>query len=389
MNIPAKAPAITPAEVEDLINWHELRARLSDQSDDLGGARYHRQKLAEWRAFRGVAMSSQETDNVEDAAKWRALRNCARISHMGSAGIVDPQPGNYAHLTLNFWTVHDAPSDPLTLEWFDKFVEIAQRAQATVRRNFVGIGELERTGYIPAGSAAEREAKAVAALGAAVDAQTETITSLCNRIDHINTLCHDRVIPTDQKLRMVEDWSDGFAHPPREGGKPIPFTTPLKLLDDAIAAMAELHRSAEPIEDDPEINAKVPAASFRTFTDTHANLLYQRARLPEETLFQAHTKAVGDFLSELAEYLGLNGHTAKPADFITRAAEIRDWCADHMVSLDFVMALKIAEEVFEQYKKDQRKWWKRMDGTPILNDVAVRIATAFQSATRLPTEKQM
>ena len=45
--------------------------------------------------------------------------------------------------------------------------------------------------------------------------------------------------------------------------------------------------------------------------------------------------------------------------------------------LDFVIALKIAERVFEQYSKDQPKWWKRMDGTPILNDVAVRMAQAF------------
>jgi hypothetical protein len=44
---------------------------------------------------------------------------------------------------------------------------------------------------------------------------------------------------------------------------------------------------------------------------------------------------------------------------------------------DFCCALKISERVFNQYKEDQLKWWKRMDGTPILNDVAVRMATAF------------
>lgn len=45
--------------------------------------------------------------------------------------------------------------------------------------------------------------------------------------------------------------------------------------------------------------------------------------------------------------------------------------------MNFVEALKVAEAVFETYKYDQPKWWKRMDGTPILNDVAVRMAEAF------------
>jgi hypothetical protein len=73
---------------------------------------------------------SHEMSDVADAAKWRALRNCARITALGSAGIVTQRPNNYAHLTLNFWTVHDTPGDPMTLAWFDEFVEIAQRAQA-------------------------------------------------------------------------------------------------------------------------------------------------------------------------------------------------------------------------------------------------------------------
>jgi hypothetical protein len=45
--------------------------------------------------------------------------------------------------------------------------------------------------------------------------------------------------------------------------------------------------------------------------------------------------------------------------------------------MNFVEALKITEGVFETYRIDQPKWWKRMDGTPILNDVAVRMAMAF------------
>ena len=48
--------------------------------------------------------------------------------------------------------------------------------------------------------------------------------------------------------------------------------------------------------------------------------------------------------------------------------------------LDFVSALHIAELVFAQYKVDQFKWWKRMDGTPIFNDISVRMANAFLAA---------
>ena len=48
----------------------------------------------------------------------------------------------------------------------------------------------------------------------------------------------------------------------------------------------------------------------------------------------------------------------------------------------FVQLLKVATRVFEQYRTDQPKMWARMDGTPILNDVAVRMAEAFGKAFR-------
>jgi hypothetical protein len=51
-------------------------------------------------------------------------------------------------------------------------------------------------------------------------------------------------------------------------------------------------------------------------------------------------------------------------------------------SLDFIVALKIAEGVFEQYRKDWPSYWRKMDGTPILNDVAVRMAEAFAKDAR-------
>ena len=47
-----------------------------------------------------------------------------------------------------------------------------------------------------------------------------------------------------------------------------------QLLDQAIDAMTELHRSAT--SDLDEETAVVPAAEFRKFVDAHARLLYER-----------------------------------------------------------------------------------------------------------------
>jgi hypothetical protein len=49
--------------------------------------------------------------------------------------------------------------------------------------------------------------------------------------------------------------------------------------------------------------------------------------------------------------------------------------------MNFLQALKIAEGVLNQYREDHPKWWKRMDGTPILSDLAVRMAAAFVEDT--------
>ena len=66
----------------------------------------------------------------QDAAKWRALRDCPRITVMGTAGVESPKDNHYAHIAVNFWTVHDAQGSLWELEAFDKFVAIAQLAHA-------------------------------------------------------------------------------------------------------------------------------------------------------------------------------------------------------------------------------------------------------------------
>lgn len=61
------------------------------------------------------------------------------------------------------------------------------------------------------------------------------------------------------------------------------------------------------------------------------------------------------------------------------AAAAEDGSSEAVTSYDFHRALGVANGVMEQYKLDQPKWWKRMDGTPILNDLPVIMALAFQA----------
>lgn len=78
------------------------------------------------------ASSQPPSADAEDAAKWRALRNCARITAMGSAGCHhggDSFKGPTAHLTLNFWTHNAREHETYHREWLDVFVEKAVAAQ--------------------------------------------------------------------------------------------------------------------------------------------------------------------------------------------------------------------------------------------------------------------
>lgn len=87
-------------------------------------------KLAHEAADLIERLTGETEDDAEDAAKWRALRNCDRITAMGSAGMDSPDP--YAHLTLNFWTGYSGTAGPgWAREWLDKFVAKARPAVKT------------------------------------------------------------------------------------------------------------------------------------------------------------------------------------------------------------------------------------------------------------------
>jgi hypothetical protein len=67
---PSSNPQVTPVEVDELIRWHMMCANLSTQSDDFAGARWHREKLAEWKAWRGGKRVAHETtEECKDCLK--------------------------------------------------------------------------------------------------------------------------------------------------------------------------------------------------------------------------------------------------------------------------------------------------------------------------------
>lgn len=48
------------------------------------------------------------------------------------------------------------------------------------------------------------------------------------------------------------------------------------------------------------------------------------------------------------------------------------------LAFDFIASLDIATAVLEKYKADWPKWFKRIDGTPIPNDLCCRMAEAYR-----------
>lgn len=67
-----------------------------------------------------------------DAKRWRAFLNCARIRVLGTAGIREPMPDNYAHIGLEVWTTyqgHKPEWNDQQRAWLEQFADIAAKAQ--------------------------------------------------------------------------------------------------------------------------------------------------------------------------------------------------------------------------------------------------------------------
>ena len=77
-----------------------------------------------------IAAPAPSDDNARDAARWRALFS-GRVRYLGSAGLHSdndpfgrPYPG-YAHIGLELWTKHDAPSNPEDVRLLTRYADIA------------------------------------------------------------------------------------------------------------------------------------------------------------------------------------------------------------------------------------------------------------------------
>jgi hypothetical protein len=95
-----------------------------------------------------------------------------------------------------------------------------------------------------------------------------------------------------------------------------------------------------------------------------------------------------------AESIAVKWASQSMGDTMDLAAEIRlaiveaEQAAAREMPFDFVAALAIADKVFAQYHVDQPQWWKRMDGTPIMNDIPTRMALAFVNRVNIPLPTQ-
>lgn len=75
-----------------------------------------------------ATLRAQLEASERDAAKWRGVIGCARITAIGSAGLEKPNDNGYAHLTINLWTNGEREKYPYPREWLSKFADLAVKA---------------------------------------------------------------------------------------------------------------------------------------------------------------------------------------------------------------------------------------------------------------------
>lgn len=82
----------------------------------------------------------------------------------------------------------------------------------------------------------KEDAEALCAIAVAgVNQQSgKTITSLCDRLDHISRICADGVMQHDEKLRQIADLSGGFMPIPGSPGEPPGKYTPAEAWNAAL-----------------------------------------------------------------------------------------------------------------------------------------------------------
>jgi hypothetical protein len=126
-----KSPSITDDSLAAIIDRADnYRLRRGDRFSRTcaGRASLDREILAEMLVTAGGSDDFRAL--LEDAANWRALRDCARITSMGCAGCEpggESFDGPTAHVTLNFWTHNVRETEEYPRQWLDMFVKKARR----------------------------------------------------------------------------------------------------------------------------------------------------------------------------------------------------------------------------------------------------------------------
>lgn len=149
MPLPA-APGSTssaPGDAQDERQAFEAWSKRANQGYDLtpnvsGRMATYESNTTE-HAYRGFfhGMNAPAAGDALDAARWRAFIGCARIRPLGSAGLEQPDPNNYAHMGLEIWTVYGRDYSPELLtkmdaenergrRWLVMFADVARAALA-------------------------------------------------------------------------------------------------------------------------------------------------------------------------------------------------------------------------------------------------------------------
>lgn len=132
----ANAISVYRNALNDIVSWKLPKTgRMWDDRSEMSytavygteGTREHIQSVAlnGLKAGQEAYDHKQAQDDANDAAKWRALLNCARIVHVGSVGLDQPLPDNFAHLTISFSTIRDTDVAQSAANLLDKFARIA------------------------------------------------------------------------------------------------------------------------------------------------------------------------------------------------------------------------------------------------------------------------
>jgi hypothetical protein len=85
-----------------------------------------------------LALEAEVRALREDANRWRAFINCARVRLFGWAGygstkggqVREPDSNGYRHFGAEFWTIYDAPSDSMAQEILTGFADAAAAIDA-------------------------------------------------------------------------------------------------------------------------------------------------------------------------------------------------------------------------------------------------------------------